>query len=1041
MAAPDNRQSYLAAGINAISPWGSRNTTPKTKPAPEDEQPTELSLASQRGGDHTVSHRHRLSLKKYPKDCPPLVVQWFHAVDIPKRKALPFGGNAPTPEKLPVPKKWITFSPGDSRALEATFQKLSDEAEATERQKQHHQGGDLGDTKKPEEALPHWRLKERHVRWERKDRMLKAHVPVNEDFLFDVDVEERELLPAYWQGPIYEVRRGTWFYQDSATSLRPCDENLAMQLEEGFLKVKPWRFGRPTHQRSASQPKTQQISSQPGEDQGKAISRSSTVKSTPSSDSSKAEQGPEATGKELGAEETPAVQENPKTHRLFGAHMNSVVTYQDATTAWLLTDDFLSRMSSTMYQRFAGGGHFAGVKLIRGFVDLKSEREKAKKAKPKDEKEAESENKIATPSKQGSTAADGSSGDQSEAEAETPSETRRRTLERQMSNLMAAARPDDPEKQEEEVRKRAEREIRDDYKEQEGDEQGRDIEHLLLVTHGIGQRLGMRMESVNFVHDVNTLRKTLKTVYTNSADLQALNSEVDKLPKNCRVQVLPIVWRHLLDFPKQSLKHNREEFDLGDAHVNGEDEFPSLEDITVEGVPAVRNLITDLALDVLLFQSPAYKTHITRIVRQECNRIYGLFKERNPSFDGKVSLVGHSLGSAIMFDILCNQKDEQAQKERHRHHQRHRSEDQGVKLDFEVEDFYALGSPIGLFQMLSGRTIAARGTHAEPPIATSDPFLDDPAAATAHPPLLDITTSSPKCERVFNIFHPTDPISYRLEPLISPAMSTLKPQPLPYTKKGIFGAPVGQGLTGIGARVGQSVSGLWSSFSSGIASSLLNRSLGLSADDASKLGNPVPGQQSRVPLSVSGAGPNAAAGGGGPSAQGGGAASSAGAAAGSSLDAEAATGGDERKRKLAQDGSITVGDEGQRPQTLIDGEIETLYSGFQKRRKSQQAGLGGDDAEAQQHQLQQQSAEWQEVEERSRKLRREEAKVRALNSNGRVDYSIQEGAFDISLLASIASHLSYYADEDVSHFMISQLLARHRVIKRVKSAPDFKGVS
>jgi hypothetical protein len=40
-----------------------------------------------------------------------------------------------------------------------------------------------------------------------------------------------------------------------------------------------------------------------------------------------------------------------------------------------------------------------------------------------------------------------------------------------------------------------------------------------------------------------------------------------------------------------------------------------------------------------------------------------------------------------------------------------------------------------------------------------------------------------------------------------------------------------------------------------------------------------------------------------------------------------------------------------------------------------------------------------------------------------------EQAFDISLLASIASHMTYWADEDVSHFMISQLLARHRVFK------------
>lgn len=40
------------------------------------------------------------------------------------------------------------------------------------------------------------------------------------------------------------------------------------------------------------------------------------------------------------------------------------------------------------------------------------------------------------------------------------------------------------------------------------------------------------------------------------------------------------------------------------------------------------------------------------------------------------------------------------------------------------------------------------------------------------------------------------------------------------------------------------------------------------------------------------------------------------------------------------------------------------------------------------------------------------------------------GVFDISLIASIASHLSYWADEDVSHFMISQLLSRQRVMQR-----------
>ena len=317
------------------------------------------------------------------------------------------------------------------------------------------------------------------------------------------------------------------------------------------------------------------------------------------------------------------------------------------------------------------------------------------------------------------------------------------------------------------------------------------------------------MELINFIHDVNTMRKSFKSVYAASPDLQALNSETDSESKNNRIQVIPIVWRHLLDFPMQGLKHNRREHDLGD--LDHEDyEYPNLEDITVEGVPAVRNFLTDLALDILLYQSPVYKGHISRIVVAELNRAYRLFKQRNPSFKGKVSLVGHSLGSAIMFDILCMQKDTRSglgpQSSTNR-----RSTEENLKLDFEVEDFYALGSPIGLFQMLKGRTIAARPSTAFVPPKTPATPLDDPftpnASQTDH--AFDITTSSPLCKQIFNIFHPTDPISYRIEPLISPAMSTLKAQPLPYTKKGIFGGPASQGFTGIGARVGQGVTDFW----------------------------------------------------------------------------------------------------------------------------------------------------------------------------------------------------------------------------------------
>lgn len=81
------------------------------------------------------------------------------------------------------------------------------------------------------------------------------------------------------------------------------------------------------------------------------------------------------------------------------------------------------------------------------------------------------------------------------------------------------------------------------------------------------------MESLDFVHDVNVLRKTLKSVYANSADLKALNSELGAGPWNSRVQVLPVCWRHQLDFPKR--QERRGEHDLGDVDSQKDECQPS----------------------------------------------------------------------------------------------------------------------------------------------------------------------------------------------------------------------------------------------------------------------------------------------------------------------------------------------------------------------------------------------------------------------------------------------------------------------------------
>ncbi|KAK7429676.1 hypothetical protein QQZ08_003871 [Neonectria magnoliae] len=267
-----------------------------------------------------------------------------------------------------------------------------------------------------------------------------------------------------------------------------------------------------------------------------------------------------------------------QTYRLFGTYMNSIVTYQDANTAWLSSDSMLSWVTSSVYERFSGGGYMSGVKLIRGYAEPSRQKEKTK------EKDIiNNDNKVPSPATANSSGLDErqqrvlkrrsappttrSSHDepsQASQSGTNDSDSQQLKLQRQLSSLIESEATT-----EEEIRRREEQEIKDDYNAQAGETQGREIEHLVLVTHGIGQRLSLRMESVNFVHDVNVLRKTIKSVYANSADLKALNSELGTGPGNCRVQVLPVCWRHLLDFPKKQEKKG--EHDLGEV-VDDEDD-------------------------------------------------------------------------------------------------------------------------------------------------------------------------------------------------------------------------------------------------------------------------------------------------------------------------------------------------------------------------------------------------------------------------------------------------------------------------------------
>lgn len=111
-----------------------------------------------------------------------------------------------------------------------------------------------------------------------------------------------------------------------------------------------------------------------------------------------------------------------------------------------------------------------------------------------------------------------------------------------------------------------------------------------------------------------------------------------------RIEVLPISWHSKLHSDETGIDNQ-------------------LKNITLESIPKLRDFTNDTLLDILFYTSPVYCQTIISTVGNELNRVYDLFKQRNPTFSGGVSLAGHSLGSLIIFDLLCHQHPEPEKEE------------------------------------------------------------------------------------------------------------------------------------------------------------------------------------------------------------------------------------------------------------------------------------------------------------------------------------------------------------------------------------------
>lgn len=203
----------------------------------------------------------------------------------------------------------------------------------------------------------------------------------------------------------------------------------------------------------------------------------------------------------------------------------------------------------------------------------------------------------------------------------------------------------------------------------------------------------------------------------------------------------------------------------------------SLNAVTLRTIPALREIANDVIFDVLMYLTPTFCYEVLECVTDQIISTYEIFMKNNPDFlsnGGKCSLSGHSLGSVICWDLLAQKASKKDDHGVHITKDGH-SSDVGYQqyagrkvtkdnanygnwgpslpkpldkvLPFEPDFTLFLGSPVGLFLTL-------RGAH---------PVFDEMRKNVSDE--TDETNISPftlPSGSVHNVFHPSDPIAYRI---------------------------------------------------------------------------------------------------------------------------------------------------------------------------------------------------------------------------------------------------------------------------------------
>ncbi|TGO88619.1 hypothetical protein BPOR_0151g00030 [Botrytis porri] len=260
------------------------------------------------------------------------------------------------------------------------------------------------------------------------------------------------------------------------------------------------------------------------------------------------------------------------------------------------------------------------------------------------------------------------------------------------------------------------------------------VTDLCLVVHGIGQKLSERMESFNFTYAVNSFRCEMKRELTNDDVKEVLREDF------CGLTVLPVNWRANLSFED------------GGPRKPGDKERPgcdfSLDDITQPTIPRVRQLISDVMLDIPYYMS-GHKHKMIAALIAEANRIYRLWCKNNPGFhkNGRVHLISHSLGSVMALEVLSKQPTTLPAELPWRPNTKY--------FDFQTTNCFLAGSPCAFFLLLDSKSLVPRKGISKPGCECEDGSSRDIFGDAG-------TFGCLAIDNLYNIMHCNDPIAYRL---------------------------------------------------------------------------------------------------------------------------------------------------------------------------------------------------------------------------------------------------------------------------------------